>query len=589
MSQQDVQVTRRSFIKSTGSFFGCVAGLSVFNGCGEAGSGHAGTELEKRPNVLMIVSDDQGCGDLCKYAENPHINTPNLDKLYKESTRLTNYIVSPLCAPTRASLMTGRYNYRTGVWDTWMGRCGMHDEEVTVAQCLRDNGYSTGIFGKWHLGDNCPMRPRDNGFDEVSLWVDSMGARFDPMIETNGVRKREKGFLTDILFDKAMAFIGRNKSRPFFAYVPSFLPHDNTKPQVPGRYIEPYKNLDHLTQGDKEVYAMVTKLDENIGRLLAEVKNLGLEKDTLVIYFSDNGPLKLCPDLVSQPEILACRKHDMGDRYNCGLRGGKTNVYDGGIKTPCFVKMPGVVPAGRDVETMVAHIDMKPTILGFCGVQDSSGPAMDGMDLSRLLKGQKQDVPDRAIIIQSDRVEAPQPWRNACVRQQRWKLVNGDELYDLKNDPGEQYNVAAKHPQKVRKLRAIYDKWFMDIISKAPFRPGITYIGSPRQQEVFLNIYHRHSTGWPIKVIRSGKYKVTVTGIQKQLFAENSEMRLTFGDQHYRRNILTGAENLVYENIMLEKGVTNFDIMPEGYKKPEKMYYGNEDFGYREIVIEPQF
>ncbi len=579
--------SRRSFLKSVSCFAASATGLSALNGCMESSMSGAGGARRNKPNVLMIVSDDQGCGDLAKYAQNPEIHTPNLDKLYSESTRLTNFIASPLCAPTRASLMTGRYNYRTGVWDTWMGRLGLHEEEVTIADCLLADGYKTGIFGKWHLGENIPMRPQDNGFEETLLWRDSMGARFNPTMEHNGTRGRMEGFLTDIFIDHTIDFMRHNRNKRFFAYFASFLPHDNSKPQVPAEYIKPYEHLNHLTQGDKEVYAMVTKLDECVGKLLNELETLGLENDTLVLFFSDNGPLKMQPDLVSEPEILACKRHDMGDRYNCGLRGGKTNVYDGGINTPCFVRYPGVVPAGRDLDTMIAHIDIKPTLLGFCKADALDSLKMDGMDVSPLLCGKNQKIPNRSIIIQSHRVEVPQAWENSCVRQQDWKLINGTDLYDLRNDPGETVNVASKYPRKVQELRAEYEKWFADITSKNPFVPGITYIGSKKQPKVSFNIHHRHPTGWPIRVMQAGQYNVTVKDIQHELFSGSSFMAIRFGSKGYRKKIHPTNKNIVFEGIDLPAGDTVFDIGPEGYKKPAKMYYGNEDFGYRDVVIEP--
>lgn len=581
MKECNKSLSRRSFLKAVtaGTASVCLGGY--LGGCQKQVQG---LSPAKRPNIVMIVSDDQGYGDLRAFGNNPHIHTPNLDRLYSQSTHLNNFIVSPLCAPTRASLMTGRYNYRTGVWDAWMGRLGLHEDEITIAEVLKDYGYATGIFGKWHLGFNCPMRPQDNGFDEVVLWTHPMTTRYDPLLTFNGEIRRGKGFLTDIFFDNATAFIEKNKNRPFFAYVPSFLPHDNTDPQISPEYIEPYKDMDFLTQGDKEVYAMITKLDENVGRLLGKLSELNLDENTIVLFFSDNGPLKMCPDLTSRPEILACEKHDMGDRYNCNLRGGKTNVYEGGIKTPCFIKGPGI-SAGGTIDTMIAHIDIKPTLLGLCGLKDTKGPRMDGLDFSDMVSGRQQLVSDRSIVIQSHRVEVPQMWENSCVRQQRWKLVNGAELYDLENDPSESKNVSRLYPKKTAELRKIYENWYKDIVSADPFLPGTTHVGSDSQPEVHFSIWNRHSTGWPIKIIKSGTYSVTIDGIQQHLFGEDSTFDLTFGDKTCRAKIAGAGERIVLKDIVLQAGESHFDIRCGGFKKPEKMYYGNEDFGYREIKV----
>ncbi len=581
MKDREKSISRRYFLKTAAAGTTGLCVSSYLSGC-QTQSQYKSPE--KKHNIVVIVSDDQGYGDLRAFGNNPHIHTPNLDKLYRQSTSLDNFIVSPLCAPTRASLMTGRYNYRTGVWDAWMGRLGLHEDEITLAEVLKGQGYNTGIFGKWHLGFNCPMRPQDNGFDEVILWTHPMTTRYDPLLTFNGEIRRAKGYLTDIFFDNAIAFIDKNRDRPFFAYIPSFLPHDNTDPQVSPEYIEMYKDLDFLTQGDKEVYAMITKLDENVGRILKKLAELDIEDSTIVLFFSDNGPLKLCPDLTSKPEIIACETHDMGDRYNCNLRGGKTNVYEGGIKTPCFIKGPGI-SAGKNVDTMIAHIDIKPTLLGLCGLKDHKGLRMDGMDFSEMLSGREQHVPERSIIIQSHRVEVPRMWENSCVRQQRWKLVNGVELYDLQNDPSESTNISGLYPQKTAELRKIYENWYKDIVSKDPFVPGTTHIGSDVQPEVHFSIWHRHSKGWPVKVIKSGIYEVTIDGIQQNLFGDDSVFNLTFGNKTYKAKIAGAGENIVINDIFLEAGKSYFDINCSGYKKPAKMYYGNEDFGYREIKI----
>ncbi len=572
---------RRDFLKKTAAAGITAFAASISTGCSEIKQTNKFCK-SKRPNILLVVTDDQGMGDL-GWTGNKVLKTPYLDRFALESTRLNNFIVSPLCAPTRASLMTGRYNYRTGVWDTWMGRMAMHSEEVTVAQVLQDNGYATGIFGKWHLGDNVPMRPQDKGFQETMLWIG--GGRFSPKMEKNGQINDTEGFIDDICTDAAIDFIERNKDRPFFAYVPFFMPHDHAKPQAPEKYLDMYKDTAGLHPGDEEVYAMVSKLDDNFGRLLRKLKQLGIEDNTLVIFLSDNGPLTDSPDLVSMPEILACRTHDYGYRYNAGLRGGKTNVYEGGIKVPCFVRWPGRINADCDQPAMCAHIDIMPTLLSIAGIDSWKGAPVDGVDLTGLLVNAEK-LPERAVIIQSDRVEKPRPWHNACVREKRWKLIDNRELYDLENDPAETRNLYQEHPEIVERLRNMYENWFTDVTDGDPFVPGYTIIGSPRQKAVRFSIYHHHSVGFPLKVISKGPYRITVEGVQNELFNESSKMQLIFNDKTFTSDKIDTDENITFENVTLPLGLYNSDIKILGHKKMSKMYYGNEDFGYRTIVIE---
>lgn len=573
-----VHLTRRDFIKATGySGAACILSPVLMSTLTQSSRPSA-----KNPNIVIVISDDQGYGDFGCFG-NPIVKTPNLDALYKESARLKNFIVSPICSPTRASLMTGRYNYRTGVWDAWMGRCSINGDEVTIAEQLSKTGYKTGIFGKWHLGENCPQRAMDNGFDE-SYIIASL-ERFDPMIDHNGDLKKMKGYVDDIIFDRAMDFIEKNRNQRFLACVPSVLPHDGQDPQVPAEYVEPYKNARGISEGDKEIYAMVTKLDENIGRLMRKLKELGLDKNTAVFFLSDNGPLRLCPELVSEPERVACKRQEIGNRGNRGLRGGKTTVYEGGIKTPCFVRWNGVIKAGRDIEELTAHIDIFPTLMEMCGSPMPAGVKIDGISFWPLLAGMSVQWPDRTIYIQSDRVEVPRMHKDYCARQKRYKLINGTELYDLKTDPGETDNIASKHPEIVRKMREEYEKWFKDVSSERNFEPSYTILGSPTQKDIRFSIWNRHSTGFPVKLENAGPFKVTVDGIQHQLFDDTSRMSIRFGDEVYQKDIDQDKDVLVFENITLQKGFCNFDISPLGYKKPHKMYYGNEDYGYRYITI----
>ncbi|MFQ6097963.1 MAG: sulfatase-like hydrolase/transferase, partial [Armatimonadota bacterium] len=243
----------------------------------------------KRPNVVLVMTDDQGYGDLACLG-NSVIETPNLDRLHGESVRLSNFHVDPTCSPTRASLMTGRYSSRTGVWHTIMGRSLLHKDEVTMADVFAASGYRTGIFGKWHLGDNYPFRPEDRGFQEVLVhggggvgqgpdyWGNDY---FDDTYRHNGELEAFKGYCTDVFFENAVEFIEANKGRPFFVYLPTNAPHGPYN--VAEEYQKPY-----LAKGvearQASFYGMITNIDDNMGRLMRRLRDLGLEKDTILIF-----------------------------------------------------------------------------------------------------------------------------------------------------------------------------------------------------------------------------------------------------------------------------------------------------------------
>jgi len=316
----------------------------------------------KKPNVIVVITDDQGHGDL-GFHGNPVIKTPNLDKLARQSVRMKNFHVSPVCSPTRASLMTGRYNYRTGVVDTFVGRSMMHSDETTIAALLRALGYRTGIFGKWHLGDNYPLRSIDHGFMESLVLTgggigqpsDPPGGEsyFNPILQHNGKAVRKEDYCTDIFTDAAIDFVGKNKDSPFFCYVAFNCPHGPL--EVPKKYHDMYKDKINIGQFPKfgfpvgkvnldetaKIYGMITNIDDNIGRLLAKLDELGIADDTIVIFLTDNGP--------QQP------------RYNSGMRGRKASLFEGGTHVPFFVRWPAQLPKDRDVIPIGAHIRV-----GYC-------------------------------------------------------------------------------------------------------------------------------------------------------------------------------------------------------------------------------
>jgi arylsulfatase A-like enzyme len=434
----------------------------------------------RQPNVILILTDDQGYGDLGCHG-NDRLRTPSLDRLYRESVRFTNFYTCALCSPTRASLLTGRYNYRTGVVDTWVGQALMRTEEVTIAEFLRDAGYRTGIFGKWHLGDNFPLRSLDQGFEESLVHNDGLIGSIsdpadnhydDPVLQHNGRPKKYKGYCTDIFFDAALDFISSDRDRPFFVYLATNVPHYPL--EIADSYADPYREMG-FDEKTSRTYGMIANLDENIGRLLDRLEEWGLEDDTVVIFMSDNGP-----------------QH--GDRYNAGLRDIKGSMYDGGIKVPFFVRWPRRLAAGRDVDRIAAHIDVLPTLLEIGGVSIPANIGLDGRSLVPILQeAGGADWLERMLFFQQcrpdpDGVDRPRLFTHCAVRSQRYKIVmtaadpaeqetrvigfEETQLFDMAADPEEQNDIARQHPDIVRDMRAAYEDWFEDVTSgiRSPVR-----------------------------------------------------------------------------------------------------------------------
>jgi len=492
--------TRREFLKSVGYAAAWPPALSIL-------PSYAATGKSKRPNVVLVITDDQGYGDLACHG-NPIIQTPNLDRLYGESIRLTNFHVDPTCSPTRSALMTGRYSSRTGVWHTIMGRSLLRKDEVTMADVFSASGYRTGIFGKWHLGDNYPFRPQDRGFDEVLIhggggvgqgpdyWGNDY---FDDTYLHNGKPERFNGYCTDVWFDNALKFIEANKNRPFFCYLPTNAPHGPYN--VADKYSSPYLDKG-VPQNRARFYGMITNIDENMGRLIRRLKEWGLEQNTILIFMTDNGT-------------------SAGD--SAGMRGKKGSEYEGGHRVPFFIRWPaGGLSGSRDINQLTAHIDILPTLIELCGLKRPRGVEFDGASLVPLLRGEVKGWPDRTLFVHSQRIEHPEKWRKSSVMTERWRLVNGKELYEIKADPGQTSNVADAHPQVVKKLREAYSRWWADISSRFDEYCRII-IGSDRENPCRLMSHDWHgpkvpwsqgavrgamqSNGfWAVEVARDGMY-----------------------------------------------------------------------------------
>jgi arylsulfatase B len=474
------------------------------------------------PNVVLIMTDDQGYGDLACHG-NPVLRTPNIDKLHAGSVRLTNYHVSPTCAPTRAALLTGRYTNATGAWHTIMGRSLLRPGEVTLADCFRASGYRTGIFGKWHLGDNYPCRPQDRGFDETlvhgggGIWQTPdyfTNDYFDDTYWHNGRLEKFSGFCTDVWFTNAMRFIddSRKRNKPFFAYVTPNAPH--------GPYWSPaaeeshYKDVKGVPPG---FFGMIENIDTNVGRMVKHLEDNGLLDNTILIFTTDNGSAE-------------------GEKFfNAGMRGMKGSAFEGGHRVPFFIHWPkGKLTGGRDIGALTAHIDILPTLRDLCGLKrPASAPDLHGRSLKPLLYEEKPAWTDRAIVTDSQRLENLVKWRQASVMTQKWRLVNPSpggnpdalQLFDLEQDPGQKTDVAAANPAIVTKLQTEYGEWWQTVSARSDeyVRVGL---GSPRENPSRLTSHDWHGAGsesvwnqrgirlapavngfWAVNIERAGKYR----------------------------------------------------------------------------------
>jgi arylsulfatase A-like enzyme len=416
----------------------------------------------ERPNIILVMTDDQGYGDLgC--TGNPVLRTPNIDRFSREAFRFTEFHVSPTCAPTRSALMTGRHEFKNGVTHTINERERMTLKATTVAQVLKRAGYTTGIFGKWHLGDEAPYQPNKRGFDEVFIhgaggigqsYAGSCGdapgnTYFDPAIMHNGKFETTQGYCTDVFFRVAAKWIDekRTSKKPFFAYITPNAPHAPL--QVPEAYRRRYEGK--CTTNEAKFYGMIENIDDNFGALLKKVNEWGLAENTLVIFMTDNGGTVAV------------------NVSNGGRRGGKNTPYQGGTHVPAFWRWPAGFAGGVDCGALTAHVDILPTFAEIVGVKLRAEvkKQVEGRSLLPLLKNPRADWSNRYLVTHVGRWEkgkvAEAKFKGCSIRDQRFTLVNNSELYDLKDDSGEKHNVMAMYPDIVTKLGGEYEKWWVEI------------------------------------------------------------------------------------------------------------------------------
>jgi arylsulfatase A-like enzyme len=449
-----------------------------------------------RSNIILVMPDDVGYGDYATLGA-PIMRTPAVDGFKKQSLLFTQFHVSPTCSPTRAALFSGRHEFKNGVTHTIFERERMSLKTITLPQVLKTAGYTTGIFGKWHLGDEDAYRPENRGFDEVYIhggggigqtYAGSCGdvpgnSNINPTLWHNGNFEKTKGYCTDLFFERAIHWIDENLSakKPFFAFIPLNAAH---APLVlPKEYYQQYLGKPGVSEDLAKFYGMIENVDANFGKLLAKLDERGVAESTLVIYIgSDNGG--------SAP---ACKI------FNAGMRGSKAMPYQGGTRVPCFFRWPaGGIPAGVECDALTAHIDLFSTLSAIAGAaqSDEVRKQVEGRNLLPLLKNPKAEWAERTLVHHVGRWQrgksADAKYKNCAIQNSRFTLVNNLELYDLKTDPGETTNVITAHPDVVADLRASYESWWADV---QPLLVNETAIGP--KINPFKAMYWRKFGGGP--------------------------------------------------------------------------------------------
>ena len=417
--------------------------------CAAAGlTAESARASDRRPNLLIILADDQGWGDLSVHG-NTNLATPNIDSLARNGALFDRFYVCSVCAPTRAEFLTGRYHSRGGVRGVTSGAERLNLDETTIAQTFRSAGYATGAFGKWHNGTQYPYHPNARGFEEFYGFCSGhWGQYFDTLMEHNGTLLRGKGFIIDDLTDHALAFIERNKDRPFFCYMPYNTPHSPF--QVPDRFYDKFKGspipmrfgdpkLEDL-ETTRTALAMCENIDWNVGRLLRKLKELRLEDNTVVIYFSDNGPNSW--------------------RWNGGMKGRKGSTDEGGVRVPFLIRWPGRVKPGTTVREIAAAIDILPTVSSLAGVPLPGRVPLDGKNLEPLLSAKDDSWPDRMIFSHQN--------GQVSVRTRQYRLDNLGRLFDMAADPSQEHDISGEKPEVTAQLVDAVAKWRAEVLPKSP-------------------------------------------------------------------------------------------------------------------------
>ena len=527
-------------------------------------------EASVKPNVILIVTDDQGYGDMSCHG-NPWLKTPNLDRLCAEGVSLENYHVDPVCTPTRAALMTGRYSTRVGAWDVIQGRQLLASDERTMADAFADSGYRTGMFGKWHLGDTWPYAPRFRGFQDVvrhlAGGIDEIGNPmgndyFDDTYYRNGVAEKIDGYCTDVFFAECQRFVTEISDQPFFAYLPLNAMH--SPHTVAEKYSAPFRAEGHSEDRSK-FFGQIVNFDENLGRLLDALRENELDENTIVIFMGDNGTAQGSDGRIPD------------DGFNAGMRGKKASVYEGGHRVACFMRWPRQVDAGQRIRQLTSCRDWFPTLAEACGLKSNEARPFDGKSLKPLLDGAVDEWPSRTLFVQRQPDQpkllldgnGDNPWRTPhyCVLTERWRLVDG-ELYNIGEDPSQTNDLAQQHPEVVQKLKSSYRRHFADV-----FRDDAPYVrfqlGDQRENPTLLTVRDWHPTKgnviwkqeqlsddklaingfWAVNVTQPGRYTIRLTRFPDDapasMGATHAVLRL--GDQKLEKQLREDDRSVTFE------------------------------------------
>ena len=502
---------------------------------------------DSSPNVVVFLADDQGWGDLSANG-NPNIQTPSIDSLAKDGATIEHFYVCAVCSPTRAEFLTGRYHTRMGVYSTSTGGERFNSDEETIAEVFRQAGYSTAAFGKWHSGMQYPYHPNARGFDDFYGFCSGhWGHYFSPMLERNGEMTQGEGFIIDDLTTQAIQFIKRNQTKPFLVYLPYNTPHSPM--QVPDQNWNEFKDKEILpdpaksnARSEKELHtraalAMTQNIDENVGRVLQCLSDLQLAQDTIVIYFSDNGP--------------------NGSRYNGGMRGRKGSTHEGGLRVPCFIRYPRKIKAGAVVKQVGGAIDLLPTLADFASINYQPKKTLDGISLAKVLMDSNMQIADRMLF---------SSWKQrASVRTDRYRLQLDGQLYDLREDPGETNDLAVKRPEVAKKLQNALQDWLEntrssnllppesrsitlghadEIVTQLPARDAVPH-GEVQRSNRFPNATSMRNwtrstedrISWEVEVLEAGKFEVEMYFACKDS-GVGSEIDLVFQDRSLRAKIM---------------------------------------------------
>ena len=534
----------------------------------------AQTAKVKKPNIIIIMADDQGWGDLSMNG-NPNVQTPNIDMIAKNGVRFSHFYVSPVCSPTRSELLTGRYHPRSGVYSTSEGGERINLDETTIADIFKKAGYATAAFGKWHNGMQYPYHPNARGFDEFYGFCSGhWGNYFSPLLEHNGKIVQGKGFIIDDLTDKALEFIHQNRDEPFFLYLPYNTPHSPM--QVPDKEWAKFKGktltkfADERT-GEEEInftraaLALSENIDWNVGRIQGQLRKLNLDKETILIYLSDNGP--------------------NSSRWNGGMKGKKGSTDEGGVRSPFVIQWPGKIPSGLQINDIAGAIDLLPTLADLSGINCQTSKPIDGKSIKPLLLKSNEKWPDRMLFSH---------WNGrVAVRMKHYLLDDEKHLYDLKTDPEQRNNISIQNPELTQTLSRAVVNWTTEVLpgisgdnrpfpvghpdfkyTQLPARDGLAYGGIKRSSIHPNSSYFTNwksiddLISWNVEVLSEGDYSVSIYYTCPKVEI-GSTMRLAFeNDKHdfkITKPIESGILNQKYDRSKrTESFEKNFKPMAAG-------------------------